>query len=368
MDLKLSPAELALRDELREWLDAQYGFDAHLARTSVNTSRDETLWRAMIDKGWIARALPRHEALEQSVIDAAIIAEEFGRAVVVEPFFRSAFLAANLAYETLEDDDARALIDRIGSGAGRFACALYEPEGRFRHEWVTTRAVESDGQWRLTGRKAMVLDGADADRLIVSARTPGGEVGLFLVTGDATGLDRKPFHTIDDFAAADLALTDAPAIPLAIGDHVPAAIAAAVDRAIVALGAEVVGAAQAALDETAAYAGRREQFGRPIAQFQVIAHRLARMFIELEALRGGVIEALSNAGADAGARAQAAAGLKLLVAENGRYVVNQGIQVHGGVGTINEYKVSHCFKRVFALETLYGNGDYHLARYADAMN
>lgn len=367
MDLKLSPAELELRDGLRNWLDANYGFDAHLARTGVNLSRDERLWQALVAQGWIARALPRHDALEQSVIDASIIAEEFGRALVVEPFFRSAFLAANILFEALPAAEARALIERIGSGADRFACALYEPEGRFRLDAVATHAVEDGGSWRLSGRKAMVLDGADADRLLVTARLASGEVGLFLVAGEAVGVERTRFHTIDDFTAADIVLGDAAAHLLASGGQVPAALAAAVDRAIVALGAEAVGAGQAALDETAAYAGKREQFGRPIAQFQVIAHRLARMFIELEALRGGVIEALSSATADAGQRALAAAGLKVLVGENGRFVVNQGIQVHGGVGTVNEYKVSHCFKRVFALETLYGNGDFHLARYAEAI-
>src|SRR5690606_35073418 len=108
----------------------------------------------------------------------------------------------------------------------------------------------------------------------------------------------------------------------------PQAIEAAVDRTIVVLGAEAVGAAQAAIDETAAYAGKREQFGRAIANFQVVAHRLSRMFIELEALRGGVIEALSNAGASAGERTMAAAGLKVMIGENGRFVVNQGIQLH----------------------------------------
>lgn len=367
MDLKLSPEELALRDDLRGWLDANYAFDAHLARTALNSARDERLWQALVERGWIARALPRHNGLAQSVIDASIIAEEFGRAVVVEPFFRSAFLAANVLFEALPAAEARALIDRIGSGADRVACALYEPDGRFRLDVVSTSASEAGNGWRLSGRKALVLDGADADRIIVSARTGDGRTGLFMIGGDSAGVARTRFHTIDDFTAADIVLDDAEAVVLALGDTVPAAISAAVDRAIVALGAEAVGAAQAAIDETARYAGQREQFGRPIAQFQVIAHRLARMFIELEALRGGVIEALSNATADAADRAQAAAGLKLLVGENGRFVVNQGIQVHGGVGTINEFKVSHCFKRVFALETLYGNGDFHLARYADAM-
>ena len=213
----------------------------------------------------------------------------------------------------------------------------------------------------------MVLDGADADRLLVSARTPDGTTGLFLVTDAASGVTRTRFHMIDDFTCADIEFADAEAIPVAIGADVDRAIEAAVDRTIVALGAEVVGAAQAALDETVAYAGRREQFGRPIASFQVIAHRLARMFIELEVVRGGVIEALANATGSPEERAMAASGLKVLVGDNGRFVVNQGIQVHGGVGTVDEFKVSHCFKRVFALETLFGNGDYHLARYARAM-
>ncbi|RIA37162.1 hypothetical protein DFR49_3039 [Hephaestia caeni] len=364
MDLKLSDAEQNLRDDLRAWLDSDYTFAAHLARTATATSRDDARWRTMVDRGWIARALPNRDAIEQSTIDAAIIAEEFGRAVVVEPFFRSAFLVANLVFEAAEPALADNILARIGSGEGRFAAALYEPGGRFRPEVVTTRAEQAGEDWVLSGRKAVVMDGADADHLLVSARLADGTTGLFMVAGEAEGLVRTGYYTIDDAAAADLTLDRVAARAVAIGGGVGAAITAGIDRTITALGAEAAGAAQAALDETAGYAGKREQFGRPIAHFQVIAHRLARMFIELEALRGGVFEALANVAADAGERALAASALKVLVAEKARFVVNQGIQVHGGVGTVNDYKVSHCFKRVFALETLYGNGDYHLARYA----
>lgn len=364
MDLKLSDQELALRDGLRTWLDANYDFDAHLARTASTRTRDDALWREMIDRGWIARALPRRDALDQSTIDAAIIAAEFGRAVVVEPFFRSAFLAANVVFEAAEPTAADEILARIASGEARFAAALYEPEGRFRPDAIAVTAKAANGGWRISGRKALVMDGADADGIVVSARDDDGTAGLFLVEGNAAGLSRTGYRTIDDFAAADLVFDDVEARAIALGAAVEEGILSGIDRAITALGAEATGAAEAALDETAAYAGKREQFGRPIAQFQVIAHRLSRMFIELEGLRGGVIEALANATADRGERALAASGLKVLVADKGRYVVNQGIQVHGGVGTVNEYKVSHCFKRIFALETLYGNGDYHLARYA----
>ncbi|RYE02772.1 MAG: pimeloyl-CoA dehydrogenase small subunit [Sphingomonadales bacterium] len=365
--MKLSPAEAALQSGLRAWLDAHYDFPALLERTRSAQTRDPRLWQGLVDGGWIARALPRRDDLQQSAIDAAVIAEEFGRALVVEPFLRSAYLAASLIVEAVNGAEADPLLAKIGSGENRFAAALYEPDGRFWLDRITTRAVESGAGWRLTGRKAMVMDGKDADRILISATTEDGSTGLFLVTGDAAGMTRTLFRSIDDFAAADIALDGVEAVPVAIGAGVPDAIQAAVDRTIVVLGAEAVGAAQAAIDETAAYTARREQFGRAIASFQVVAHRLARMFIELEGLRGSVVEALSNAGASAEERALAAAGLKVMIGENGRFVVNQGIQLHGGVGTVDEYKVSHAFKRVFAIETLFGNGDFHLERYARAM-
>lgn len=367
MDLKLSAEETALQEGLRSWLDANHDFAAVLARTASAQSREPRLWQALVDGGWIRRALPRRGDLQQATIDAAIIAEEFGRSLVVEPFLRSAYLAACLILETVDPSEGDALIASIGSGERRFAVALYEPDGRFWLDRVGTEAIERDGRFRLTGRKAMVFDGADADHLLVTARTADGTLGLFLVAGDAAAMKRTRFHTIDDFDAADITFAGCEAVPVAIGPQVGAAVQAAVDRTITVLGAEAIGAAAAAIDETAAYAAKREQFGRPIAGFQVIAHRLARMFIELEGLRGGLIEALANATGTAGERAQAAAGLKVLIGDNGRFVVNQGIQVHGGVGTINEFKVSHCFKRVFAIETLFGNGDFHLERYSRAM-
>ena len=363
MDMKLSRDEAALQAGLRNWLSAYYDFRAVLERTASGQSRDAALWDGLVRGGWIERALPRREDLEQSTIDAAIIAEEFGRALVIEPFFRSAYLAACLILETHVENS----LAQLNVAETRFACALYEPEGRFRPDHVTTAAREHGRYWRLSGRKAMVLDGADADHILVTARTADGTPGLFLVASNPATATRIGFRTIDDFAAADLTFDETPAHGLVLGEQVLPAVQAAVDRTITVMGAETLGAATAALEETARYTGEREQFGRKIATFQVVSHRLARMFVELEGLRGGLLEALSVAGATRAERAQAAAGLKVLMSENGRFVVNQGVQLHGGVGTVNDYKVSHCFKRVFATDILFGTGDFHLDRYAGAM-
>jgi alkylation response protein AidB-like acyl-CoA dehydrogenase len=368
MDLKLSASEVQLRDALAACLAGYYDFPAHLERTATAASRDDKLWARLVEGDFIARALPRAGELQQSLNNAAIVAEEFGRAVVVEPFFRSSFLAAHILFALGGDSDKQGHVAAIAEERHRFACALYEPQGRFSLEALETRAVEEGGGWRLSGRKAMVLDGADADRLLVSARTATGDLAVFLVEGGTQGIRRAPFHTIDDFAAADIELADVAASLVARGPGVEQSLRLAVDRVLIALGAEAVGAASAALDETAAYAGQRQQFGRIISQFQVVAHRLARMFIELEVLRGGMLEALASVSGPTQESALGAAGLKVLIADSGRFVVNQGVQLHGGVGTVNDYKVSHCFKRVFALETLMGNGNYYLDRYARLMS
>lgn len=363
MDLRLSPTEAALQRDLDAWLLANFDFARLLQRLRTTASRDPEIWSALVSSGWIARALPRRDDIQQSVIDAAIIAESFGRAMVVEPFFRSGFVAANLLLEVAPVAEGDTLLAAIAEDRARFACALYEPEGRHRLDHVATTAAQIGEAWRLSGRKGMVLDGLDADHLLVTARGSQG-VGLFLVRSGAEGLHRQGFHTADDFSAADIRLIDTPAELLAMGDDVPGAIERAVDRAIVTLGADVVGAASAALDETARYAGERKQFKRTISSFQVVSHRLARMFVELEVLRGGLNHALSVADGSAGERAMAAAGLKHLIGESGRYVANQGVQLHGGVGTVHEFKVSHCFKRILVGDTLFGNGDHHLDRYA----
>lgn len=367
MDLKLSHDELSLKQRLASWLASNYSFATHLERTSRPESRDETIWTGLVQNGFIERALPRRGELQRSLADASLVAEEFGRGLVTEPFLRSSFPAAQVIFEVAEESEGDALLDEIRTGTHRFACAFYEPRTRFSLTPAETIAEERGNGWRLTGRKAMVMDGADADRLLVTARLPSGETGLFVMAGDDAAA-RARFHTIDDFSAADIDFHESSAVLLGSGAAVRAGIERGVDRAITALGAEVIGASSEAIEETARYAGERVQFGQPIAKFQVVAHRLARMFIELEALRGGLFEALANVGGDPNEEALAAAGLKVLMAQNGRFVVNQGIQLHGGVGVMNNYKVSHCFKRVFALETLFGNADYHLDRYARLMN
>jgi len=227
----------------------------------------------------------------------------------------------------------------------------------------------------LSGHKSVVLNGGEADRLIVTARDGGaprdaGGISLFLVDPKANGVRLKSYPTVDGGRAADLWL-DQVAVSAEdaigpLGGALPV-IERALDRGIAAVAAEAVGAMAVLHDTTLDYLKTRQQFGAPLASFQVLQHRLVDMFIHCEEARSMALKAaLEVGGADPAARARALSAVKVQIGKAGRFVGQQAIQLHGGMGMTNEYKVGHYFKRLSTIDTLFGDVDYHLERFSRA--
>jgi hypothetical protein len=264
----------------------------------------------------------------------------------------------------------------MASGDAIAVLAHYEPDSRYETQWVSSRARKSGETYTLEGHKAVVLHAGAADTLLISARTSGdpqdaGGVSLFRVPRDSDGLTLDVYPTIDGRRAADVYLKGV-SVPVsarlgAQGAALPA-IDAALDIGLAALCAEAVGVMQALVDATVAYVQSRQQFGVAIGRFQALQHRIADMLIHLEQARSMSYLAALRCGDDnATERRRALSAAKAVVGQSCRFVGQQAVQLHGGMGMTEELIVSHWFKRLTAAELMFGDSDTHLQRYAALM-
>ncbi len=272
-------------------------------------------------------------------------------------------------------DDAAAakLLTEMAEGKAIAVLAHFEKDSRFETQWVGTRAVRSQAGYRLDGHKAVVMHAAAADTLLISARTAGNSgdavgVTLFRVPRSAPGLTLAAYATIDGQRAADVYLkgVEVPAAGrLSAEGTALAAIEAALDIGLAALCAEAVGVMQALLDATVTYVQNRQQFGVPIGRFQALQHRIADMLIHLEQARSmSYLAALRCADENVSERRRALSAAKAVIGQACRFVGQQAVQLHGGMGMTDELIVSHWFKRLTAAELMFGDSDAHLQRYA----
>ena len=364
MDFAFTDEQNMLRDGVERYLSREMDFDARRALVASDAPWSDDAWRHCADMGLLA--LPFAEdagGLGGGIADVVAIAEPFGEALVVEPYLACVMLGG-AALAAADGDRARALLDKVVLGVTFVTFGHEERGGTPDPAQVALRAEKVGDGYRLTGEKRLVLAGAQADRLVVSARTGGepgsrGGVALFLVDPQADGVRLSPFVTIDGRSAAHVAF-DGAAVPgdAMLLDDAADAIDRIVSDAIVALCAEGVGAMSALLRITAEYAATRKQFGVSIGSFQAIAHRLADMKIAVTKARATLLytTALAEAGR-AGPRDISV--LKAQVGSLGRAVGEAAIQTHGGVGTTDELAVGHYHKRLLAIDAMFGDSEYH---------
>ncbi|MFN8600082.1 MAG: acyl-CoA dehydrogenase [Candidatus Binatia bacterium] len=343
-----------------------------LRETGDGFSRD--LWREMGNLGWPGMLLPEeYGGLGLGYADAVVVLEELGKVLAPEPFLSTVLLAGNAVLLGGSAAQKQEILPRVASGEAVLAFAHHEPRARHRMHHVTTRAAaQSDGSFTISGVKDVVLDGAAAERLVVSVRTSGGNddrdgISLFLVDPHAPGVTVTRQQLVDHRSAALVKLdgvkvpADAQIGTLGKGADV---VDATLDRATVGLCAEMLGGMVRAAEMTFAYLKERKQFGVVIGTFQALKHRAARMFIEIE-LGRSVVMAAARA-LDEGARdtAMLVSVAKARLSEGYVLVASEAVQMHGGIGMTDEHDVGFYLKRARAAEILLGDAPYHRDRYA----
>ncbi|MDH3234123.1 MAG: acyl-CoA dehydrogenase family protein [Alphaproteobacteria bacterium] len=374
MTTELTDEQSMLRESAQRFVENEYGFEARRALAAGDEGFSRAHWKQFAELGWLAMALPEeHGGLGGGAVETAVLMEVFGRGLVLEPFFATVVLGAGLVADAGSADQQGEILPAVAEGGMLLAFAHGEPTSRFDLNAVATKAEKNGSGYTISGHKAVAWHAGAADKLIVSARTDGGErdeagITLFLVDPKARGVSVRGYATNDGQRAGEVILdgvaADGDDVLGEVGGAYPV-IAAAVDRAMIALGAEACGAMAALVEQTQEYLKTRQQFGVPLSKFQVLQHRLVEMFNEQAMSRAVVYRAAASIGsADARARARAAAAAKAQVGKSGKFVGQQAVQLHGGMGMTDELPIGHYFKRLSMIDVAFGNAEYHRRRFA----
>jgi alkylation response protein AidB-like acyl-CoA dehydrogenase len=373
MHFNLTDEQRALSDMVQRFLSQEYAFDARrkILRSPDGWSRE--IWGKLGEMGLLALQVPEAQGgMAPATVETLLTLGAMGKALVVEPYLSSAILATALVRELGTPAQRDALLPAMATGERIAVPAHGEAGARHDLSRVSTSARHGGAGWVLAGRKAVVLHAPAADLLLVTARTsgaPDAEAGLsvFAVPAGSPGVKLIPYPTIDGQRAADVELAGV-ALPgdALLGQEGQAfeGLSAAFDLGVAALCAEAVGVLQAALDATTEYTRTRKQFGVPIARFQALQHRMADMLMHVEQARSmSYLAAMQAASTDVKERRRIASAAKVTVGQACRYVGQQAVQLHGGMGVTDELMVSHCFKRLMAIELSLGDTEHHLERF-----
>lgn len=371
MNFELNIRQKTLRDSVRRFTEQSYDFAERAALLANRRIGGQENWRVFAENGWLAAALPKeYGGLGGGVRETALIAHEFGRALVVEPYLGCAVLAAQTIVAAATPQQLQRHVPELANGRSRIALAYSEPQSRGLPEHIAVRAVRVPDGYTLHGRKTLVLGGVQADRFVVSA--VAGELPVLLIVDAASaGLTITALELHDGNQAAQLSFDDVFVPGLDVLGK-PANALAALRRGLAhgtaALCAELVGTMERAIELTADYLKTRSQFGGPIGRFQALQHGLADMAAEMELSRSMLFALLSAVDhGDEEAVSRAVSQAKSLVGRAAKSVCGQAIQMHGGIGMTEQCPIGHYFKHAVVADILLGSSDSHDGLRAQAL-
>lgn len=368
MDFELNDDQKMLRDTVASFVKQNSPLERFRKLRDDEVGFEASMFQQMSELGWLQVAFPeRVGGYEGSFVELSLILEQFGTTLVPEPFVSSVILGGMTLLHAGDAGQHERFLTPMLEGQQTLALAYAEAQSRYDLGSVTTRAVASEGGYKLSGSKRFVLDGHHADRIVVSAMTEDAGLGLFVVDKDAQGLKRAPIKTIDGRRAANLELSEVQvSADRKLGGDARATLEQVIDMGAAAACAEGLGIAKTVLAMTVEYLKTREQFGTKIGRFQALQHRAAEMFVEVELIRSMSIMAAVSVNAPE--RASAISAAKAQLAMSGRFVTQQSVQLHGGIGVTDEADVGLYFKRMHALNALFGDEAHHVARFAGAQS
>jgi pimeloyl-CoA dehydrogenase small subunit len=376
MDFDLSEEQRLLKESVDGLLTDSYDFDARKKYMKEKGGWSKAVWGKLAEQGLLG--LPFAEAdggFGAGGVETMIVMEALGKALVLEPYLATVVIGGGFLRHGGSDAQKAAHVPGIIDGSKTLAFAQLEKNSRYDLHDVATTAKKKGDAYVIDGEKFVVLNGENADTLVVTARTKGERrdrsgVGVFLVPANAKGVTKKSYPTQDGLHAADITFTGVEVDgSAAIGNPEDglALIERVVDDARTALCAEAVGLMDVSLETTVEYIKTRKQFGVAIGTFQSLQHRASDMFVAVEQARSmSMFATMASEFDDAKERARAIAAAKVQIGKSAKFVGQQSIQLHGGIGMTMEAKIGHYFKRLTMIENTFGDTDYHLRRVTDA--
>ena len=374
MDLSLSVEHSILRDSVERFVRESYPSNKRRNFVDENKGFLQENWQKFSKLGWLGLNLTEEFGGNGgSAIDTMVVAEALGPGLILEPFLETVVMGSKLIQVGYNERQRPELLSNLVRGRLILTFAFAEPQSRYSLSDVQLSAKRNGDQFVLNGKKAVVRHASSADRIIVSARTAGNRrdkrgITLFLIERNSPGLSRRDYKLQDDIPASELVFDNVCLSRTAmIGDLDCALpmIELVVDHGIAMVCAEAVGIMSALYTATLQYVKTREQFGQPIGKFQVIKHRMVDMLMSCEEARSMAYMATLKLGeSDPNVRKRAASAAKVSIGKAARFVGQQSIQLHGGMGMTDELNVGHYFKRLTMIDILFGDVDFHLKRYS----
>lgn len=373
MNFDLSEEQQLIQDSVARFVADNYELEKRRKQSAEDPGYSEDHWKTFAELGWLALPFAEEDGgIGGTAIDVMVVMEQFGKGLVLEPFFASVVLGGGVLKRTLEGERRAELIGGIAAGTHKYTLAHTEEQSRWDLDDVTTSARADGDDFVLNGTKSVVLAAHTADGIIVTARTSGGQmdasgISLFLVDPKAEGVKIESYPTIDGQRAAEVTLTDV-RVPagdlLGEKDGGHEVLRAVANEATLALCAEALGGLERLYKDTVQYTQEREQFDHPLAEFQSLQHRMVEMFMEYEQCKSMVLRATLEFVQDGNDAERTISGCKHLIGEAGKFISENAVQLHGGMGVTEELALGHYFMRQFAIENQFGNADWHLERFA----
>ncbi|WER50027.1 acyl-CoA dehydrogenase [Cupriavidus sp. WKF15] len=373
MDFTYSEEQQMLADSLRRFIDTEYTFDARRKSSRAGEALDRGVWNKLAEMGVLGLTVPADfGGFGEGAASQLVVQRELGRGLVLEPVTPSGVMSAAILSAYGSQQQKEEWLPAIASGERIVTLAYLEPTTRYRPETARASAERSGNGYVLNGTKSLVWHGASADAYLLSARIAGNnDVALFLVPRDSAGLNVTGYPTIDGMRAADVSLQNvtvsADALVGQPADGL-AALGLGMEHGVAALCAEGAGAMEKLIEITGEYLGTRQQFGKPLGAFQALQHRMADMLVQKElALSMAYVAVQALDETDPARRRRMLSAAKVTLARAGRYVGQQAVQLHGGMGMTDELAVGDYFKRLTMLDQLLGDSDHHLQRFGEVM-
>lgn len=377
MNFELNEIQEMLRDSVQKFISNNYELPKRLEQQKQGVGYSEDHWKTFAELGWLG--LPFEEefgGMGGDVVDTMVMMEEFGKGLVLEPFYATVVLAGTAINAGASQAQKERLIPGIVQGEIKATVGYAERQSRFNLADVATSASEDGDSYLINGDKSMVANAETANYYIISARTAGNRtdengITLFLVNAEAEGVSASHLETVDGLRASELKFDNVKVSKEDIIGELNGGLEIlnkVSTNAILAMGAEAVGAMEVLYKDTVDYTAQRVQFDHPLAEFQTVKHKMVEMFTETELTRSMLYRAtmeVSDGHEDAEIDVHA---LKYLIGKNGRFIGQNAVQLHGGMGQTEELRIGHYFIRLTVMDALFGDTSYHLNQYSAKMS
>ena len=363
MNLDYNEEQIMLREQIQKFCESEYDFYKREEVIKSDKHFDAEVWKLFADQGWLSMPFSEESGgLGFGPIELSILFEEFGKALVIEPYLATVVLSGTLLDKSTYAEKID-LIDKISSGDMHISLGYAEADKGYDYLSPST-TLDSDNI--LNGSKTLVLNGSNAKKLIISCMKDN-EFNLIILDSDTDGVSINSFSTVDGQSCSEISFENVVVNDsniVASGDEAINLLNETINLAVLCVSAEAVGCMESCYFKTLEYTKGREQFGQPISNFQVLQHRMVDMFIESELAKSLLIKAMLEVNNNSKEMYKHVSALKSYIGKSGKLSAKEAVQLHGGMGVSEEMMIGHYLKKMISIDALFGNADYHLKKFA----